>query len=263
MIQRQPDSICQRCGFQGRLAKAHIVPKAFYPRLGDLRAYSTGTLHDTRRPQGIYDPEILCAPCDHHIGQFDDYAARVLRPWPNRADLFREDDGFIARGDDTRYFAYWIRRPDVSKLQGFAASLLWRAAITSRSEMHIPVDDEPRERTRRVFEMDSKADYFVLALSRLPKVELSEIAARPVAIDNPGTPGYQFTMGGLVLSVITAPDITSGPGALGQWEDWLVKFVPFWGSPVERGMRDIVLQEQARSGLAPNSNKKGTSKSAL
>jgi hypothetical protein len=239
------------------------VPRAFYPRLRDLRAYSTGTLHDTRRPNGIYDPGILCAPCDHHIGQFDDYAARVLRPWPKRADLFREDSGFIARGDETRYFAYWIRRPDVRKLQGFAASLLWRAAITSRPEMHISVDEDTRERARRVFEINSKADYFVLALCRLPKVGLSEIVARPVTINNPATPGYQFTMNGLVLSIITAQGIASGPGVLGQWEDWLVRFVPFWGSPVERGMRDIVLEEQARSSLSWGPNKKGGPENTL
>lgn len=242
-------SRCLLCGSGDKLADAHIIPRAFYPREAlrsntpqeAIRAYSANERREPRRPKGIYDKSILCAECDRRIGQFDDYAARILRPLPKRQDLLRDTDGFIMRGRGTRYRGYWVRSPDVALLQCFAASLLWRAAVTSRPEASLKVDYLLRDRARRVFEHDDKASYFDLLLMRLWPGDLSRFVARPVEMQEPYSPGFRFCMNGIVLTILAARLETPAPAlVLGREPDWLAAFVPFWGSKYEEAFRDIL-----------------------
>jgi hypothetical protein len=188
---------CLACGRLRRLADAHIVPRAFYPPRQDFRAYSVHGGRAPRRPKGVYDREILCPDCDGAIGRFDDYAAKILRPWPKRADLLRDEQGLIMKGQGTRYRGYWIRRPDVDLLQCFAASLLWRAGVTSRSEMRLDLPPDLLARSRRVFDSADRSAYFDLLLMRLPREQPVQFVARPVQTFEPG---FEFYMNGLLLA---------------------------------------------------------------
>jgi hypothetical protein len=184
----------------------------------------------------------LCVECDNELGRFDDYAAKVLKPWPKRSDLFRGDDGFIARDQETKYLGYWIRNPNVDLLQSFASSLLWRAAITNRPEMYIEVEPAIRERARRVFEHGDEGSYFDIILMRLPRGVLSDFVARPVLKHGAYSPGFEFCMRGLVLVILVRhPERSAAaPFLLGRTKDWFVGFVPFWGSRYEEAMRDMI-----------------------
>src|SRR5687768_16796169 len=121
---------CQLCGDEKELCDAHIIPWGLYPKSSNIRSYTLSNNRREPRPKGVFDRHILCADCDRQIGRFDDYAAKVLLAWPRIRDLYRRKDGLIERGGlGTKWLAYWIRKPDLRLLQGFAASLLWRSAI--------------------------------------------------------------------------------------------------------------------------------------
>jgi hypothetical protein len=172
---------------------------------------------------------------------FDDYAARILRPKPQRRDLWRDEAGFIGKGHTTRYSAYWIRKPDVQKLQAFCASLVWRAGITNRAEMSLEVSSDVLTRCKRVIEGDQESFFDVIGM-RCDEDKLSEFVARPTVYEEGYASGYQFYMNGVILSIFErAPaDISSVPPLiLGREEDWLIGYVPFWGSKFEETMREI------------------------
>lgn len=233
--------VCNWCGESKKLIDAHIVPRAFYPKTTDIRISSLESERESRSRKGIYDQTILCRECDSHFGKFDDYAARVLRPAPRRKDLLRNEAGFISKGDETRYRAYWIRNPDVRKLQGFCASLIWRAGVTSRYEMSLQVSNEVLLRCKRVVEGDEESFFDVIGM-RCDEDKLSEFVARPTIHNEHDAPGYQFYMGGVILSIFgRAPANIQdmSPLILGRERDWLIGFVPFWGSKFETTIREI------------------------
>jgi hypothetical protein len=233
--------VCRFCGNRAKLIEAHIVPRAFHPDDNDIRVLSSNSPRTRRAPKGIYDRQILCAQCDGRFGVYENYAATLLRPRPRRADLYRGQDGFIARGFDTKWLAYWVRQPDVQKLQTFGASLLWRAGITIRPEMSIELDPAILERARRVIEGDD-ASYFPIMAMRCEPQELSGFVARPTLFDETFAPGVRFYMNGIVLNIfVRAPTVEPEASSflLGQGDAWLIGFVPFRSSKYAEAMADI------------------------
>lgn len=114
---------CKLCGYQGPLVKAHIIPESFYvPLLEESkipRLYSTA--EDTfpkRSPVGIYDSEILCGVCDNRIGDWDNYAQKLLL-------TPLEDYGSPHELKSQEFFV--IRDLEYRLLKLFFVSLLWRA----------------------------------------------------------------------------------------------------------------------------------------
>ena len=119
--------ICQFCGDDKKLCKAHIVPQAFnYPRLPDERSSilaSNNKGFRTRRSQtGVYDTNILCSECDQKLGVFDGYAAGELLRATNRTP--QKLDGKVV------FFEYPDCDPE--KIVRFALSVLWRAAVSKQ-----------------------------------------------------------------------------------------------------------------------------------
>lgn len=233
---------CRLCGCEKKLCDAHIIPWGLYPRSQNIRTYTLSNKRQEPRPKGVFDRHILCADCDRQIGRFDDYAAKVLLAWPRRRDLYRREDGFIDRGRlGPKWFAYWIRNPDLRLLQGFAASLLWHSAVTTREEIKIELEDALLERARRVFERDDCSGYFDILVQRMPRDIFSKFVSGPVKLES----GYQFCMSGVVINIFfERRDIppVADPFVLGRTPDLLVGFVPFWGSKFEESFREMVRQ---------------------
>ncbi len=116
--------VCRLCGTNRPLIKAHIIPESFWPLNSDSRGPMAivGSEHAGRAiPSrlGPYDPGILCGTCDSEVlNSFDQHAAEALLqgspiPLPQSNDFMCYPDA------------------EPLLLHGFAASVAWRASITS------------------------------------------------------------------------------------------------------------------------------------
>jgi hypothetical protein len=131
---------CKLCLQKKKLIKAHIIPKGFYKFL-----YPNKTIHPEVdmtgllmvmpygstivRPVGEYDTGILCADCDNQLGQYDEYAQKII--------LKTEPKQIAPR-------CFMIDNVDYPKLKLFFISLLWRASISTRDYFHL-IDVGPFE----------------------------------------------------------------------------------------------------------------------
>lgn len=114
---------CRLCGYQGSLVKAHIIPESLYAPLREEskvpHIYSTAeNAFPKRSPVGIYDSEILCGECDNRIGDWDNYAQRLL---------LTPLEAYGAPEELRRQKYFTIRDLDYALLKLFFVSLLWRA----------------------------------------------------------------------------------------------------------------------------------------
>lgn len=146
--------------------------------------------------------------------------------------------------------AYWVRRPNVRKLQAFGASLIWRAGTTTRPEMSVTLDTTTLERARRVVQGD-EASYFAIIGMRCEAGELSGFVARPTLfLDEAPARGVQFYMNGVVLNIFLSPPSTEPEASallLGQRDDWLIGYVPLQGSKYAETISDICRQIDYRA----------------
>jgi hypothetical protein len=114
---------CVRCSRP--TIRAHLMPRAFtrLVRDGDkhMEQFSAQGAHHSRVQSATYDDEILCRGCDGVLGDLDDRAVRFCRSVRSLNPVLGHY--FIAPGADT------------AQLVRFAASIVWRASISSRPEV--------------------------------------------------------------------------------------------------------------------------------
>jgi hypothetical protein len=104
------------------LIDAHIIPKGFARFIRGDQHNMTLTLENVARAKkqlGYSDKGILCADCDHKLGElYDDYAINVCRSFQEKHTVLR-DNVFELSGVDGDRFAR------------FVLSILWRGSISS------------------------------------------------------------------------------------------------------------------------------------
>ncbi len=119
--------ICQLCGYDKKLIKAHVIPEGFFRQLRSK--HRTQEIHTNKEGEypkraliGIYDKEILCAKCDNRLAPWDNYAQQVL------LQSVSEDHGIYY---NHQKIAYKIVDFDYKPLKLFFVSLLWRASVST------------------------------------------------------------------------------------------------------------------------------------
>jgi hypothetical protein len=119
--------VCRGCGEDKELIDAHIIPKWVYRDLkrneDHLLVIEAGAERPLKSRIGDYDPTILCADCDQHLGIFDDYGKHVL------VDKQPEWETIIRRGE---LVAWSLTGINPSRLEKFLLSILWRGSISQR-----------------------------------------------------------------------------------------------------------------------------------
>lgn len=122
--------ICNFCGEDKKLIKAHIIPEAFWEIDNTvtvpmkIMSNTKGTFPKKSRV-GIYDPNILCAECDQWIGrEFDEYAYKEL--------LQKGPDELIMKHGAIVGSLY--KKRDKYRLKRFFISVMWRAHLSTRPE---------------------------------------------------------------------------------------------------------------------------------
>lgn len=117
---------CRLCNQDRPLRKSHVFPEWLYKPLYDEkhRFFVLSTDANRRRgtrPTGIYD-KILCDECEKRLSQWEAYARDVF--YGMSLKLVEDNRKFVFSG--VQYTPFKL----------FQMSLLWRASITSRPEMH-------------------------------------------------------------------------------------------------------------------------------
>lgn len=123
----------------GQFVKAHIIPAAFY-RIskegshGPFKVLNSKNAGTKRNWQGFYDGSLVTETGEKLFDELDNYAIRLLRPRPKRADYVRDGSGFIAQ-DDGKKLGYTISKYSYDLLRRFFDSLLWRISASETELM--------------------------------------------------------------------------------------------------------------------------------
>lgn len=129
MSKRAP-SLCHLCNEIKPLIEAHIIPKAMLKSIQVAPGKPLFILQDRdgarpkSSPQGEYDTDILCKPCDAYIGDYDNYGMSFIK------DLDRVGLPFHYPNGNHRGLV--VVKYDYTKLKLFFLSVLWRASISTR-----------------------------------------------------------------------------------------------------------------------------------
>lgn len=111
---------CRHCG-SSKTIKAHLIPEAFVMEVKAERGEQHLILHSgTVKPMvsntGVYDPDLLCGPCDGILGRYEGYAFNLFR----RLRAIKADLGAIAE----------MGAIDGDMLLRFAAGIAWKYTAT-------------------------------------------------------------------------------------------------------------------------------------
>lgn len=121
-------ALCQGCGLDKKLIKAHAIPESFFVKMRSehgapkLMTDVRGT-YPKKSPIGVYDNQILCRDCEDRFEEVDDYAQKLL---------LQSDDNhekLIIRG---KLIGYKVKDADYRKLKLFFISVLWRASLSKQ-----------------------------------------------------------------------------------------------------------------------------------
>ena len=113
---------CLNCG-ERKTIRAHLIPRSF------AREVQVGKAHAVVRvngeilkltQSGIFDTDILCGPCDNHLGSYESYALKALRRVRKAATGFPSDKVLT------------VTDIDGDKMVRFCAAILWKYSVTSR-----------------------------------------------------------------------------------------------------------------------------------
>ena len=178
--------ICQLCGLEKNLIKAHIIPRKLYEPIKELsvgekqgdkapRVYTLDKEQTSRQVQsGIYDNSILCKCCDGNIiGPWDTYGQNFLL---NPSIL--SETCLVRKSGIPAY--YDVKTFDYLKLKLFFMSILLRAEITKDPFFAQVTLGSWRERLKTmVLEHNpgSKNEFSVILFKYIG--ELSEIIQNP------------------------------------------------------------------------------------
>jgi hypothetical protein len=228
------------CARERAHAKAHIVPKAFYNILPQEPLMLFSGKKDSRPkrvPVGIYDKNLLCEACEEEFSHLDDEAARLLKPWPRRQQLLKDEHGLIIKLEGKKA-GYNIGARDTNALLQFFHFLLWRMAETSRPEMRLKLDPPLTERLRRSVLSQATKEVGL----RIYGTRSNELAAQMVATPRigqiEGSAVINFEFYGFQFKAKFADDGID-EFALTKDRDWHILFEDFRATKLYASMRPI------------------------
>jgi hypothetical protein len=248
--------ICRLCGAEKDLIDAHVIPRPFFGEVdsGHRRAkvMSNRDAEFPRRlPIGLYDPQILCAPCDNLIGTWDEYGVEVLI---QKRHAFKP----VPSADDP--VAFVLDQFDYARLKLFFLSVLWRANESSLpffSKVQLgPYRD-------RLFQMLStedpgSAEEFSVLLSAFTLENKIPDAGTPILDPHPerweGVHAYRLSLGAITAYVkVDQPPYSASLAALVLRPDHPLTLIAreFAGSAEARVARSIVDKPQNKRVFRP------------
>ena len=187
--------MCRLCKENKPLKKSHIFPEWLYKPLYNDRHqfYVLSTDENKRRstrPKGIYE-KLLCHDCEQRFSKWEGYAREIF--YDHDLPLKVEDTGkrFILSG--LQYTPFKL----------FQISLIWRASITSRPEIHRINLGPHAERIRKMLLEDCPGDSYeygsILMLPSLDQEMMQQFLYSPERLPTKldGHTAYRAAFGGL------------------------------------------------------------------
>ena len=182
--------------------EAHILPRALgldIIKCGERRTLSLAArdrIHNNIQ-SGIVDRSILCSACDGRLGDYDRHATEVIRLLGTESENITRNDFCVRRaeGIDHNYLAL------------FAASVVWRAAMSNYRELADFVLDQNDVARLRAVLFDGANDVPDVAILRL--VSNNRVACEavrmamsyPARCDEGGCRRARFSARGLLFFV--------------------------------------------------------------
>ena len=187
---------CKLCEEDKPLIKSHIFPEWLYASLYDdkQRFFVLSTNKNKKRgtrPKGIYE-KLLCRECEQRLGKWEGYARNVFCGNDPRVKVQDFQDRLVISG--LQY--------DPFKL--FQMSLIWRASITNRPELHRINLGPHAERLRKMLieEFPGESYQYGAIIMSLPRSQdqiMRELIYPPERLPNKidGHTAYRAILGGL------------------------------------------------------------------
>jgi hypothetical protein len=193
--------VCRFCRREAELKKSHTIPRWAFRRVLSRGSEPQPVLveNGTRRYSGDQDYEhLLCDECEQRFGKWDNHASRLAvqpdgaspalgairllgHPQPT---VENEADG-TALGFDTALFA---------------ASVIWRAAVSSRGEVRLgPYRDEFRAFLNGDMPYLEHARLMIQVIDPKGGPLAAEIIGHPCTHSASGCREHQFTVPGLLF----------------------------------------------------------------
>lgn len=126
--------VCKLTGKPGKFVKCHLSPKSFYNLSSDgdyMVSVATGERHQ-RSYIGIYDGALVTAETERYFAALDQYAFDFLAPNLDHQTFLSKVDRQNWSGD--KLITVEFDKVDVSQLNLFFLSILWRWAASTRPE---------------------------------------------------------------------------------------------------------------------------------
>lgn len=184
---------CKLCKEERQLRESHIFPEWLYKPLYDdnHRFFVLSTDANKRRgtrPKGIYE-RLLCHECEQQFSKLEGYARDVFHNLSLKVD---EDDRAVV-----------FSGLEYTPFKLFQMSLIWRASIASRPEMH-KIDLGPHaERIRKMLFEDRPGEVYeygsILMLPALSQELMQQFVYPPERLSTKidGHSAYRGVFGGL------------------------------------------------------------------
>ncbi len=228
-------------GEEGKLIKAHIIPKRLYykPEGTDepLMVYSSDSPGRTEPSwTGIYDRILVCGVCEKRWDGWDSYAVDFLR------NLEKHAEPIYVQGELTFYQA---DKYDYQKLKLFFISLAWRCGASQRPEFSLVSLGLYQDRLKEVIESkDPDCHSFVdISVFRFDDTKLGRIHLPPSGTRFEGVNYLRVHMYGYIVYVkldkrhrpYLFQDYTMKSG-----QNLKIGVRPFKGSPEEKLIKEVV-----------------------
>ena len=170
------------------LINAHIIPRGFARDIMGTQNQNIQVSLTNAKPtqHGEFDSNILCGPCDSHLGQFDDYGVEFCRRF--------EAEHTLREGGE-----FYMPNVDGDKLAKFALAVLWRASISKHPEF-TKIALGPYENMARdvLFGVKPLADMpsYELIVSRYHEANARRLYSSPSHVTDLGVNGWGFAVSG-------------------------------------------------------------------
>lgn len=231
---------CRLCKQNKPLLKSHIFPEWLYTPLYDKNhRFSVLSTNENKRrgtrPKGIYE-RLLCQECEVQMSRWEGYARGVF---------YGDDPGIKIEYYGDRVVLSGLR---YTPFKLFQMSLIWRASITNRQEIHKIHLGPHAERFRKMLfeECSGESHQYPAILMSLPR-SLDQIVREFVFPPEPlpkkidGHTGYRAVFGGLFWLFI----VSSHSADLGDMDLFLTKdgrlTIYKAGEPAAEFMRKLAL----------------------